>query len=96
MIQKIIKVGNSAAVTLPKDFLKKSNFRIGQEVAVETNPEMGIVVVKFKNRQKDRPLNLEFEEWLEDFTKESNNLLKKLARSYYSSQRKSRSRKTRR
>lgn len=81
MIQKIIKVGNSAAVTLPSDFLRDANFRIGQEVAVETNSELGVVVVKLKSQQNNRLINPEFEDWLKEFTAKNNNLLKKLAKS---------------
>ncbi|OGG22221.1 hypothetical protein A3D03_04700 [Candidatus Gottesmanbacteria bacterium RIFCSPHIGHO2_02_FULL_40_13] len=37
MIQKIIKVGNSAAVTIPKEFLLETGIRIGDEMIIETN-----------------------------------------------------------
>ena len=35
MLQKVIKVGNSAAVTIPKYFLEKSSMKIGDKVFVE-------------------------------------------------------------
>lgn len=37
MLQKIIQVGNSAAVTIPKGFLREINGRIGSRVNVQTN-----------------------------------------------------------
>lgn len=79
MIQKIIRVGHSAAVTLPKEFLKTSGFRVGQEIALDYNGELGVVVIKSKLQEKNRLLNPEFQDWLEEFTHKNRALLKKLA-----------------
>ena len=46
MIQKIIRVGNSAAVIIPKKFLNENNFKIGDKVEIEIFP----VGSKYKER----------------------------------------------
>lgn len=38
MIQKIIRIGNSAGVIIPKSVLKDNNFRIGDKVEIEIFP----------------------------------------------------------
>lgn len=80
MLQKIIRVGHSAAVTLPKNFLNRAHLHIGQEVAVETNDALGVVIVKPKEQLKNRLMNPEFQDWLKEFTLKHKGLLKKLAR----------------
>jgi antitoxin component of MazEF toxin-antitoxin module len=42
MKQKIIKVGNSAAVTLPASFVREGNLKVGSEVLVE--PTLNIIM----------------------------------------------------
>ncbi len=39
MTQKVLKVGSSAAVTIPKKSLKELGIRIGDEVSVEVDRE---------------------------------------------------------
>ena len=50
MIQKIIRVGNSAAVIIPRKFLHQAKLRIEQEVAVETNSFAKTLLVKPKSQ----------------------------------------------
>lgn len=45
MTQKVLKVGSSAAVTIPKDSLKELGLRIGDDVSVEVNKEKKSVTV---------------------------------------------------
>ncbi len=79
MIQKIIKVGNSAAITVSKDFLTKVGLRIGQEVSVETEGEIGMIVIKSKEKDSEKTISPEFKTWLSDFMEKNKELLKKLA-----------------
>ncbi len=44
---KVIKAGNSTAVTVPADFVKKVGVKIGDTVEVETNLEEGHVIYTF-------------------------------------------------
>lgn len=37
MLQKVIKVGNSAAVTIPKDFLDQTGIKPGDKVMVDAD-----------------------------------------------------------
>jgi len=45
--QKIIKTGNSLAVTIPSFFVKSVGVKIGQEVEVELSPETGKMIYSF-------------------------------------------------
>lgn len=79
MIQKIIKVGNSAAVTIPKEFLKNTHLHIGDEVAVEANAIINMLIVKSKTEENKTYLTPEFKKWLDDFIVSYKPILKKLA-----------------
>jgi antitoxin component of MazEF toxin-antitoxin module len=48
MIQKVIKAGNSTAVTVPSSFVKTVGVKIGDQVKVDPHPETGKVTYTFK------------------------------------------------
>ena len=48
MLQKIIKAGNSLAVTIPSKFVKSVGVKLGQEVNVSVHIESGRVTYLFK------------------------------------------------
>lgn len=50
--QKIIKTGNSLAVTIPSDFVKTVGIRAGQEAEVKTDPGTGQVVCTFSGAKQ--------------------------------------------
>ena len=52
MAQKVIKVGSSAAVTIPKHIMKKLGLKIGDPVQADLDQKMG--VLEFR---KDQTLN---------------------------------------
>ena len=52
MIQKIIKVGNSAAVTIPKDFLRLTKTRVGAEIILRLKPDLGRVIIDLPKKKK--------------------------------------------
>lgn len=56
MTQKVIKVGDSAAVIIPKKSLKELGIRFGDEVRVEVNNKTKVVsfrpVAKVSKRQE--------------------------------------------
>lgn len=79
MLQKIIKVGNSAAVTLPKEFLQEARFHIGDEIALETNAQMRMFLGKPKKEAYKSILTPEFKDWLDSFINEYKPILKELA-----------------
>lgn len=80
MIQKIIRVGNSAALTIPQGFLKKVGWKVGDELVVEGDSEMRVLVLKDKTSPYKTKITPEFKEWLDDFTKRNSALLEELAR----------------
>jgi antitoxin component of MazEF toxin-antitoxin module len=80
MKQKIIKVGNSAAITLPASFVREARLSIGSEVIVEPNMAYNVLFVKPKNSLYKTNITPEFKEWLDSFIKKNTSLLKKLAK----------------
>jgi len=45
--QKIIKTGNSSAVTIPAKFMKTLNIKVGDAVTAVTDLEKGHILYKF-------------------------------------------------
>lgn len=79
MLQKVIQVGNSAAVTIPKDFLKKVRLKIGDQIMVETDQAMQTLSIRPKTAPKRLPITPEFARWVEQFIEEYRPILDKLA-----------------
>ncbi|MFC1756957.1 AbrB/MazE/SpoVT family DNA-binding domain-containing protein [Patescibacteria group bacterium] len=46
MVQKVLKVGSSAAVTIPKKSLEKLGLKIGDRINVDIDKEQKAVTVK--------------------------------------------------
>ncbi len=80
MKQKIIAVGNSAAVTIPKDFLKESDMQIGDEIIVETNLVDNSVLIKSKKSSKKVDIGADLDTWADDFIKKFRPALEELAK----------------
>jgi len=57
--QKIIRTGNSLAVTIPADFVRSLGVKAGREVKVQTDPGTGRVVFTFSGA-KQLPLSQNF------------------------------------
>lgn len=57
--QKIIKTGNSLAVTIPADFARAVGVKAGQEVKVAVDPASGQVTYTFSGT-KQLPLSQNF------------------------------------
>ena len=79
MLQKIIQVGNSLAVTIPKDFAQKAKLRRGEEVAVETDVISKTFLVKPKQLAGRQTLTPEFFSWLNKTIEEYRPILDELA-----------------
>lgn len=52
MTQKIIRTGNSAAVTIPAEFARALSLRIGDQVEAEMDYKKGAVTYKFPNSRQ--------------------------------------------
>lgn len=75
MRQKVIKVGDSAAVIIPKKSMEGLNFDIGDEIEVKVNQE--------KNEVRMKPaveIDKELMDWTKDFIEEYRPALKELSR----------------
>lgn len=79
MLQKVLKVGNSLALTLPIEFVKKANLRPGDMMGVEFNTSLKWFLAKPKNDVDKSTLTPEFKNWLDEFMIEYKPILKKLA-----------------
>ena len=69
MRQKIIKVGNSAAVTIPKKILEEKGLQVGQEADIEISP--------IGRRTAVSP---EFLSWVDNYIKKNRPALEELAK----------------
>ncbi len=78
--QKIIKVGNSLAITLPASFVKEGNIKTGDEVIVEQNATYKTLYVKPVSKGYTPKLTPEFYEWLESISKKYEGVIKELAK----------------
>lgn len=52
MAQKVIKTGNSAAVTIPAEFVKDLGVRIGDQVKVRLEKDKGKVIYTFSGAKQ--------------------------------------------
>lgn len=80
MTQKIIKVGNSFAVTIPKSFVNEAGFKSGDEVVVESDKDLKLMVVKPVGSPIQTKITPEFKAWLDDFNKKNKKVLQELAK----------------
>jgi len=80
MLQKILQVGNSLAITLPKDFTQSSRYKKGEEVIVETDSASGMLLMKPKTYTERLNLTPEFYQWLDQTSKKYEEVIKELAR----------------
>ena len=78
--QKIIKVGNSLGVTIPASFVREGKWKSGDEIIVEQDEVYRTLIIKPKRMINKMRLTPEFKEWLDEFTKKNQGLLKELAR----------------
>lgn len=79
MAQKIIQVGNSLAITIPRDFAENAGFTPGQHVQFEGNEKTHSFTVK-KLQPHNHSQTQELEEWLEEFNKKYKKGLTELAK----------------
>lgn len=78
--KKILRVGDSAAITLPANFLREVRWKPGQEVVVETDARTETIVVRSARRAGKARISPEFAAWVEEFIEEHRPLLRELAR----------------
>lgn len=79
MIQKVIKVGNSYAVTIPMPFIKQTGLKVGEEVNLDMDIEAGKLLISKENHYEGVQTP-EVKEWLEKFNKKYKKGLTELAK----------------
>ena len=77
--QKIIKVGNSLAITIPASFVKEGNLAVGDELIVESTPQYGMMLLKKPEHADKAYLSPEFFDWLNDVSIKYEDVIKELA-----------------
>lgn len=81
MAQKIIKVGNSYAVTIPRDFVEQTKWETGQQVVVEQDIESEVLTIQSKKAPLSKgTLTPEFLSWLKKFNAKYKDALAELAK----------------
>lgn len=80
MLQKVIQVGNSLAVVLPKSFAAEAGFKAGDEVVVDTNVMLRAAYVRPKKAARGAGLTPEFKQWLDEVAKKEADVIKALAK----------------
>lgn len=82
MIRKIIRVGNSAAITIPKSILKESGVKVGAKVNVSYKADMGHVILEVPRKRTSTQVIIDKEVYAvaNDLLKRYLPAFKKLAR----------------
>ena len=82
--QKAYRNGNSLTATLPKEYAKDLGIRDGSEILVaKENGKITIAPKKkksAKHAEDESGITPEFKKWLDDITKENEDLIKELAK----------------
>ena len=75
MTQKLLRVGSSAAVTIPKKSLKELGLKIGDEVRVDIDTKEQVVII-----EPARKVRKELLTWTDRFISEYRSALEALAK----------------
>lgn len=78
MLQKVIKVGNSYALTIPSFFVKEIDLKVGDQLDVQINPEEKKMTLTKADESQEK--TVELKEWLIDFNKKYKKGLTELAK----------------
>jgi putative addiction module antidote len=65
MAQKIIQIGSSAGITIPKDILAGMSVQIGDTIELQKDPQTGTVSI-IPNPNKEKDSRNELIDWVED------------------------------
>lgn len=79
MVQKIIQVGNSLALTIPKSFINKTGFKAGDELYVQQEPSSKSLIITTKDQADKIQLSPDLFAWLDDIEKNYSKEIKELA-----------------
>ena len=77
MDQKIIQIGSSAGVTIPKKGMEELGVKVGDEVKTEINFAEKTYTVKFKSKSSPT-IDPAILQWTDDFISKNRELLERL------------------
>lgn len=81
MLQKIIQVGNSLAVTIPKAFADQVGWKAGEKISVIEDPESeALRIQQDKKHALKAGVTPEFYRWLKKFNTKYKTVLEELAK----------------
>lgn len=81
MLQKIIQVGNSLAVTIPSSFVKEVKLKAGQRVMVDGDSNSAMLTMQsIIKPSRGTGITPEFLSWLKKFNNKYKNALTELAK----------------
>ena len=77
MAQKVIVVGNSLAVTIPKDSAERLRIKAGDKVEVSAHPSAGVLTMRLEGKRKS--VDPDVITWTNAFIDKNRKLLERLA-----------------
>lgn len=81
MLQTIIQVGNSLAITIPSSFVKEVKLKAGQKVMVDGDPSSAMLTMQSAIKpSRNAGITPEFLSWLKKFNNKYKNALTELAK----------------
>lgn len=81
MKKKLIKVGNSYAITIPKSFLQDAALSYGQPLEVDIDSDSEVITIRKSTATKGKDnITPEFVDWLDKFNKKYKHVLTELAK----------------
>lgn len=80
MLQKIIQVGNSLAVTIPSSFADQAGWKAGQKVLVTEEAESEALRIQQTKTNLKSGVTPEFHSWLKKFNAKYKTVLQELAK----------------
>lgn len=81
MKQKIIKIGNSAGIILPKKIQDELGLKLGDTVAVDYNANSGFALLAKEGKQQKKSSDIpELDDWLKKFNAKYKTALTDLAK----------------
>jgi len=80
MIQKVIKVGNSLALTIPKSFIDETGYKAGDEIFVQLEPQTKSLIMTTEANAKKMNLSTDLLMWMGSVQKKYAGAIKELAK----------------
>ena len=78
MLQKVIKIGNSAAITLSKQILNNTKIKTGDKVYVELDEGTNSIIISSKEKPL-KGMSPDIVEWTQKFINKNRQALEELA-----------------